>query len=137
MTNNAIAGIDHAAIATHDLSGFIEFYQSVLGAKVEEEHEIDGLRSVVRLRVGSALLNVHRAGHSHPLVARAPMPGALDLCFRWNAPIGDAVAWLTSTGTAIIDGPSPRTSSDGFPGRSVYFRDPDGNLLELLSTVDA
>jgi catechol 2,3-dioxygenase-like lactoylglutathione lyase family enzyme len=130
-----IANIDHVAVTTGDLSCFIAFYERVLGAHVEYEHELDGQRSVVQLRVGQVMLNVHRAGHSHPLVARTPQPGAVDICFRWAAPIADAVALLGSAGVTIIEGPVPRTSTVGTTGQSVYFRDPDGNLLELLSTV--
>ena len=53
---------------------------------------------------------------------------------RWDAPLEAAVALLESHGVAILEGPVPRPAADGEVGRSVYFRDPDGNLLEFLST---
>jgi catechol 2,3-dioxygenase-like lactoylglutathione lyase family enzyme len=81
------------------------------------------------------MLNIHRAGHSHPLVAARPTTGAVDICFRWNAPIDAAVETLAAAGVEIIEGPVARICSDAIEGRSVYFRDPDGNLIELLSTV--
>jgi catechol 2,3-dioxygenase-like lactoylglutathione lyase family enzyme len=81
------------------------------------------------------MLNVHRTDHGHPLVAAHPTPGATDLCFRWNAPIDAAVATLVAAGIEIIEGPVTRICSDNLEGQSVYFRDPDGNLIELLSTI--
>ena len=129
----SISRIDHVAITTGRLDPFIAFYEHVLGARVEQEHELGGERSVDQLRVGGAMLNVHRAGHGHPLVAGRPTPGAIDLCFRWDAPIASAVALLERSGVAIIEGPVKRTCCDQVEGMSVYFRDPDGNLIELLS----
>ena len=57
------------------------------------------------------------------------------LCFRWRGPIADAVAALEGNGVAIVEGPVGRPASNGERGQSVYFRDPDENLIELL-TVD-
>ena len=131
----SISNIDHVAVTTGDLARFIEYYDRVLGARVEQEYELGGQRSVVQLRVGKAMLNVHRAGHGHPLVAARPSPGAIDLCFRWQAPIADAVDMLGRAGVTIVEGPVTRTCSEQLEGKSVYFRDPDGNLIELLSTV--
>lgn len=131
----SISNIDHVAVTTGNLTGLIAFYERVLGARVEQEYDLGGQRSVVQLRVGSAMLNVHRTGHGHPLVAGRPTPGAIDLCFRWNGPIAEAVAMLGGAGVTIIEGPVARTCSENIEGRSVYFRDPDGNLIELLSTI--
>lgn len=128
-----IAHIDHVAVTTDDLDAFIDFYGRVLGAHVEQEYELDDRRSIVQLRVGGAMLNVHRAGHSHPLVAARPTPGAIDICFRWTSPIDKAADMLAAAGVEIIEGPVTRTCCDNLPGQSVYFRDPDGNLVELLS----
>ena len=129
----SISKIDHLAITTERLDPFIAFYERVLGAQVEQEYDLAGQRSVVQLRVGQAMLNVHRTGHGHPLVARQPTPGAIDICFRWNAPIAEAAALLERSGVEMIEGPVKRTCCDNLEGMSVYFRDPDGNLIELLS----
>lgn len=130
-----IVKIDHIAVTTSNLDQFVQFYKKVLGARVEAEHELDGQISIVHLSVGGAMMNVHRAGHSYWLVARAPTPGALDICFRWNEPIATAIETLGRAGVEIIKGPVGRICSDMQPGQSVYFRDADGNLVELLSTV--
>ena len=132
---NAISFIDHIAVTVSNLPDAIAFYRKALGAEVVREYEIDGRVTVIQLHVGGAMLNIHRAGQSHPLVAAKPTQGAIDLCVRWNAPIETAVAHLNDAGVEIIEGPDLRHASDGKAGMSVYFRDLDGNLLEFLSTV--
>jgi catechol 2,3-dioxygenase-like lactoylglutathione lyase family enzyme len=66
-------------------------------------------------------------------VARLPVrPGNSDLCFVWPGPIAEAVAHLERQGVEIETGPVPRLGAQG-SGTSVYFRDPDGSLLEFIS----
>jgi catechol 2,3-dioxygenase-like lactoylglutathione lyase family enzyme len=66
-------------------------------------------------------------------VARLPVqPGNSDLCFAWDGPIEDAVAHLDAHGVEVELGPVERNGAGG-AGRSVYFRDPDGSLLEFIS----
>jgi catechol 2,3-dioxygenase-like lactoylglutathione lyase family enzyme len=66
-------------------------------------------------------------------VARLPVkPGNSDLCFEWAGPIEDAIAHLKARGVAIERGPLQRFGAKG-PGTSVYFRDPDGSLMEFMS----
>lgn len=89
---------------------------------------------VVLLQVGASRLSVHAAKAPAAPHARVPLPGSGDFCFRWDGPIESAIAQLRERGVEIALGPVPRPAADGAPGRSVYFRDPDGNLLELLST---
>jgi catechol 2,3-dioxygenase-like lactoylglutathione lyase family enzyme len=88
----------------------------------------------VLLQIGGARLSVHSARAPAAPHARVPTPGAVDLCFRWNGSIESAIARLEGRGIEIVLGPVPRPAADGAGGRSVYFRDPDGNLLELLTT---
>ena len=84
-------------------------------------------------RFGSQQLNVHGPGSSPDPVARIPVaPGGADLCFRWDGPIETAVEHLQAHGVEIELGPAKRHGARG-EGTSVYFRDPDGNLLELIS----
>jgi catechol 2,3-dioxygenase-like lactoylglutathione lyase family enzyme len=68
------------------------------------------------------------------MAAARPTPGSLHLCFRWEGPIDEVIDLLTERGLPIIEGPVPRLSSDGKDAVSVYTRDPDGNLLEFLTT---
>ena len=129
-----IRGIDHVAITVADLDATCAFYAHVLGAVVEESYEIGGRIAVKRVALGKAILNIHQQGNGVDLVARQPLPGSVDICFRWAGDIDAAKVLLESQGVTVIEGPVVRTSADGTPGSSVYFRDPDGNLVELLAT---
>lgn len=59
-------------------------------------------------------------------------PGNSDVCFEWKGPIADAVAHLAAHGVAVERGPMERFGAKG-RGTSVYFRDPDGSLMEFIS----
>jgi len=134
--NVVISGFDHVAITVADIDASIRFYERVLGARVEETYEVGGKVIVKRVAVGGALFNVHQQGNGVDLVALTPLPGSEDLCFRWDGTIEEAQRQLEESGVAIIEGPAPRISSDGRQASSVYFRDPDGNLLELLAVTE-
>jgi catechol 2,3-dioxygenase-like lactoylglutathione lyase family enzyme len=100
----------------------------VLGAEL-----IDRPDGGAHFRLGSQQLNVHGPGGSPSPVAGVPVvPGGADLCFRWPGAIAEAVAHLERHGVAIEEGPSERYGAGG-RGTSVYFRDPDRNLLEFIS----
>jgi catechol 2,3-dioxygenase-like lactoylglutathione lyase family enzyme len=84
--------------------------------------------------IGEQRLNVHGPGTDvGGLVAREPVrPGTSDLCFEWPGPIEEALEHLRANGVELEAGPVERTGARG-SGRSLYFRDPDGSLLELIS----
>jgi catechol 2,3-dioxygenase-like lactoylglutathione lyase family enzyme len=104
------------------------FYRDVLGAEVREISR--GRRAY---RFGEQQLNVHLPGSTPDPRARQPVvPGNSDLCFVWNGPIEGAIEHLRARGVSIELGPVERTGGRG-DGKSVYFRDPDGSLLELIS----
>jgi catechol 2,3-dioxygenase-like lactoylglutathione lyase family enzyme len=128
-----IRGIDHVAITVADLDATCRFYEHALDAKIEESYEIAGKLVVRRVAIGRAILNIHQQGNGVDLVARHPLPGSTDICFRWDGAIAEAKAQLEARGIAIIEGPVERISADAKPASSVYFRDPDGNLVELLA----
>ncbi|HTQ81730.1 MAG TPA: VOC family virulence protein, partial [Pseudolabrys sp.] len=87
-------------------------------------------------RFGDKQLNVHGPGVKPAEVARLPVqPGNSDLCFEWMGPIAGAIAHLQAHGVAIVSGPIERFGAKG-PGTSVYFRDPDGSLMEFMSYGD-
>ena len=129
-----IRGIDHVAITVADLDATCRFYAHVLDARIEESYEIGGRLVVRRVAIGKAILNIHQQGNGVDLVARQPLPGSTDICFRWDGTIEEARQRLESRDVAIIEGPVERISADAKPASSVYFRDPDGNLVELLAT---
>jgi catechol 2,3-dioxygenase-like lactoylglutathione lyase family enzyme len=124
--------LDHVVIAVSDWDRSNAFYRDVIGAEVVE---LDKGRYAYRL--GGQQLNVHGPGSDpHPRADDPVLPGNSDLCFVWDGPIDDAVEHLQSKGTEIELGPVERTGARG-AGTSVYFRDPDGSLLELISYAPA
>jgi len=130
-----VRGLDHIAITVRDVERTLRFYEEVLGAEsLYEELFREGRIPVALLQVGGSRLSVHPAEKPAAPHAETPTAGSADLCFRYDGPIGDAEALLRSKGVAIELGPVPRPAADGAEGQSVYFRDPDQNLLELLST---
>ena len=82
---------------------------------------------------GGVRLNVHQQGNGIDLVAALPTPGSVDICFRFGGTIKEAEALLTDNDIEIIEGPSPRIDNEGNQAQSVYFKDPDGNLVELMA----
>jgi catechol 2,3-dioxygenase-like lactoylglutathione lyase family enzyme len=126
--------LDHAVIAVSDWERSRRFYVEALGA---EPILFDSGRRA--LRVGSVQLNVHlpddllKEGQSAPNLARIPVkPGGSDLCFRWPGTVDEAARHLARHGIEVELGPIERPGAGGL-GTSVYFRDPDGSLLELIS----
>ena len=120
--------LDHCVIAVSDWSRSNAFYRDVLGAELVE---IDKGRFAYRF--GEQQLNVHGPGSTpHPRAADPVRPGNSDLCFVWPGPVDDAVGHLERHGVVIEEGPVERSGALG-RGTSVYFRDPDGTLLELIA----
>jgi catechol 2,3-dioxygenase-like lactoylglutathione lyase family enzyme len=119
--------IDHCVISVSDWSQSNAFYRDVLGATVIG-HEAGWV-----YRFGEQQLNVHGPGIEVTEVARWPVrPGGSDLCFLWEGPIERALEHLRGHHVSIVAGPVRRHGAHGL-GESVYFRDPDGSLLEFIS----
>lgn len=119
--------LDHCVIHVSDWERARRFYVDVIGA------EAIARQAGYMFRLGDRQLNCHGTGVTADPVARLPVqPGNSDLCFRWKGPIADAVAHLERCDVAIELGPVPRFGAMG-DGTSVYFRDPDGSLMEFIS----
>ncbi len=132
----AISGIDHIAMTATDFEESLAFYRKVLGAETPHEQLYrNGRIGSQPMVIGGAVINLQPADNPAYIVAATPTPGSVDLCFRWDDAIDTAITHLRACGVEVIEGPVPRPAADGQWGQSVYFRDPDGNLLELLSTV--
>jgi catechol 2,3-dioxygenase-like lactoylglutathione lyase family enzyme len=130
-----VRGLDHVALTVADVERTIEFYARTLGAELlYEELWRAGRLPVAILQLGASRLSLHAAAKPAQPHARAPSPGSADVCFRWDGPLAEAAARLAAAGVAVEEGPVPRPAADGQAGASLYFRDPDGNLLEVLST---
>jgi peroxiredoxin/catechol 2,3-dioxygenase-like lactoylglutathione lyase family enzyme len=123
--------LDHCVIHVTDWERSNAFYTKVMGA------ELVARPVGFAYRFGDRQLNVHGPGVKPAEVARLPVaPGNSDLCFEWHGSIADAVAHLARCGIAIESGPMQRFGAKG-TGTSVYFRDPDGSLMEFMSYARA
>ena len=120
--------LDHVVVAVSDWDRSNAFYRDVLGAEVVEiEH---GRYAYVL--AGEQRLNVHGPGSTpDPRAADPVRPGNSDLCLVWDGDVAAARAHLERCGVDIELGPVERTGARGV-GTSLYFRDPDGSLLELI-----
>jgi len=120
--------IDHVVIAVGDLDRSNAFYRDVLGAELVSTPE-----GRTAYRIGGQQLSVHAPGAgASPLAAAPVVPGNTDLCFIWNGAIATAVEHLQRHDVEIVQGPVRRLGAHGL-GQSVYCRDPDGSLIELIS----
>ena len=120
--------LDHVVIAVADFERSNRFYAEVLGAEIVELR-----RGRYAYRFGKQQLNAHSPDSTlaQPRAAQPAPPGASDLCFVWSGSVSEALARLEQHGVELELGPLEREGARGF-GTSVYFRDPDGNLLELI-----
>lgn len=118
--------LDHCVIHVTDWERSNTFYRSVLGAEVIQR----GAGWVYRF--GEQQLNVHGPGLNPTPLARLPVqPGGSDLCFVWPGTIDEAAAHLQAHAVVVELGPVERNGARG-KGTSLYFRDPDGSLLEFM-----
>lgn len=124
-----IESIDHVVLTTRDERQCVDFYTRVLGMTVERYGA-----NRLALRFGSQKINVHPPGLDAGLKAIDPRPGSLDLCFLASIPLDSVIARLDECGISIIEGPTPRSGGCGSI-RSVYVRDPDGNLVEISERI--
>jgi len=123
--------LDHCVIHVSDWEISNTFYRDVLGA------ELVPRESGWSYRFGDEQLNLHGPGVSPTPVAKLPVqPGNSDLCFEWPGPIDEAREHLERNGVKVEMGPVERSGARG-AGTSVYFRDPDGSLLEFISYYEA
>lgn len=124
-----IAGLDHLVLTVRDIEATSRFYANALGMEVRE---FAGGRKALHYAGGK--INLHLAGQEFEPKASCPMPGSADLCFLVDEPVVELAARLEGAGITIMEGPVPRTGSQG-PLFSIYLRDPDGNLIELANSV--
>ena len=118
--------LDHCVIHVSNWERSNRFYSEVLQAELVQRG------AGWAYRFGATQLNVHGPGVDAIPLARLPVqPGGSDLCFVWDGPIDAAIAHLNSQGVAVELGPIARYGARD-AGVSVYFRDPDGSLLEFI-----
>ncbi|MGO7037791.1 VOC family protein [Rhizobium acaciae] len=121
--------LDHLVLTVADIAITCDFYSRILGMSVETFAE--GRKA---LKFGDQKINLHQAGREFDPKATHPTPGSGDLCFIAETPLADVIADLQAAGVLIEEGLVERTGATGRL-RSVYFRDPDGNLIEVSNLI--
>jgi catechol 2,3-dioxygenase-like lactoylglutathione lyase family enzyme len=125
-----VSGIDHFVLTVRNIEATCDFYSNVLGMEIEE---FGGGRRA--LKFGSQKINLHQAGNEFKPKAEKPTPGSGDFCLTTDVSLKRVVEHLSSCGIEIVEGPVQRTGATGRI-ESVYFRDPDENLVEVSNYTD-
>ncbi len=120
-----IKNIDHIVLTVSDINATVEFYRKVLGMEI-----VSFAQGRTALAFGSQKINLHQHGNEFEPRAQSPLPGSIDLCFITETPLEEAISQVRDKGVSIIEGPVDKTGASG-PIKSFYFRDPDGNLIEV------
>lgn len=126
-----IDSLDHFVLTVADVDATCAFYAKVLGMEVVT---FGGGRKA--LAFGAHKINLHPYGHEFEPKAQIPTPGSADFCLLTSMPLSEVVEHLATCGVAVIEGPTRRTGAQG-PLMSVYFRDPDQNLVEVANPLRA
>ena len=121
--------LDHLVLTVHDIQATCEFYSRVLGMQVITF--ADGRKA---LHFGDQKINLHLKGKEFEPKAQHPTPGSADLCFLTSVPLEHVIAHLQSCNVSLLLGPVEQTGATKLLV-SVYFRDPDGNLIEVSNTL--
>jgi len=120
-----IESIDHVVLTVKDIEKTCDFYSKVMGMEVVAFGE--GRKA---LTFGTQKINLQKLGRESTLIADKPTSGSGDVCFVTSTSINDVVAHLNACGVKLIGGPVERSGARGLM-MSVYFRDPDMNLIEV------
>jgi catechol 2,3-dioxygenase-like lactoylglutathione lyase family enzyme len=120
-----IDSIDHVVFTVKDINATCEFYTKVLGMEIVTFGE--GRKA---LAFGSQKINLQQLGRESTLVADKPTSGSADICFVTSVPVSEVIEHLNSCGVRVVGGPVERNGARGMM-MSVYFRDPDLNLVEV------
>ena len=120
-----IAGIDHFVLTVRSLEASCDFYRRVLGMR-----RLDEPNRPTALLFGNQKINLHEVHRTFEPKARSPTPGSGDFCLVAGVPLAEVRASLEANGVAIEVGPVERIGARGRM-MSVYFRDPDDNLVEV------
>lgn len=126
-----VSHLDHLVLTVADIQTTTSFYEKVLGMKV-----VRFGAGRIALEFGQQKINLHQLGNEFEPKAGNVRSGSADLCFITSTDLSDAMKHVENHGVTIIDGPVQRTGAQG-PITSFYFRDPDGNLIEVSSYVSA
>ena len=122
-----IDSLDHLVLTVRDVGHTCRFYEGVLGMR-----RVEFEQGRVALHFGSQKINLHEASRPFDPLVRHATPGSADVCFLTRTPIDEVAEQLRASGIEVLTGPVERTGARG-PIRSVYFHDPDENLIEVAN----
>ena len=120
-----ILSIDHIVLTVADMEKTIQFYTYVLGLQLVSFHN-----DRKALTIGNQKINLHQKGKEFEQKAEKPTCGSADLCFISKTNLKNVLKELQEKHIEIIDGIVDRTGAMG-KIKSIYFRDPDKNLIEV------
>lgn len=123
-----VTGFDHVVLAVADVQATLDFYERTLGMTPVEHRP-----GSFALTFGPHKLSLQPAD-ALPPIAAGTTPGSANFCVLTGEPIEDVAAHLERCGVEILDGPVDKVGATG-PIRSVYFHDPDGNLVEVANQL--
>ena len=130
----ALSGIDHWVMIVKDLEESAAFYQK-LGLEPIWEEKAGGTSRRPIFPIGKQILKFYqedRYAVESPTGAPNYGTGTMDCCLNWDGTVQELQDFLEAAGIPIRSGPAPRRGGQG-PGTSIYVRDPDGNLIEIMS----
>lgn len=120
-----ISHLDHFVLTVADIPTTTNFYEKVLGMKA-----VSFGAGRIALEFGHQKINLHQLGNEFEPKAQNVRVGSADLCFITDTVLSDAMKHVENQGVTIMEGPVKRTGAQGVI-TSFYFRDPDGNLIEV------
>ena len=128
----AIASIDHLVLTVADIARTLAFYSRVLG--MTPQRFVSGGIERHALAFGTQKFNLHQVDRVVDPNVRHATPGSADLCLLTETPIAEVVEHLVACDVNVITGPVRRTGAV-HPLLSVYFHDPDENLVEVANAL--
>lgn len=120
-----ISHLDHLVLTVADIEATCRFYQEILGMEIQTF-----ANNRKALKFGQQKINLHQKGNEFEPKATHPTPGSADFCFITGTPIREVKEELINKNIPLLESEVKRTGANG-PIISVYFRDPDGNLIEV------
>ncbi len=126
--------LDHLVLHCTDVEVTASWYQRVLGMDREEFGE----QRRTALKFGGQKINLRPADASMSKwhTSDQVIVGSADLCFVTAVGADDVAAHLRKCGVQVVEGPAAKHGALG-PMTSVYCRDPDGNLIEIATYLEA
>ncbi|XP_077609102.1 glyoxalase domain-containing protein 5 [Crocuta crocuta] len=123
--------LDHIVMTVKSIEDTTMFYSKILGMEVTT---FKGNRKALCFE--DQKFNLHEVGKEFEPKAAHPVPGSLDICLITDVPLEEMVQHLKACDVPIEKGPVPRTGTKG-PIMSIYFRDPDRNLIEVSNCISS